>query len=95
MHFPLEFSHQIMRVISSPSRSTTGFLTTIFLAPRAVVVLAKLRVCCPETRVAPATTADDDRIVDHPAALIAAPDTRALDMALFGVICEKQNKFVK
>ena len=38
-------SHQITRVISSPSRSTTGFFTAIFFALSAVVVLAKLRVC--------------------------------------------------
>ena len=62
-------------VISSPSRSTTGFFTAIFLALRAVAVLAKLRVCAFATE----DSADTGRI-DRLASRIAAPVALELTM---------------
>lgn len=75
--------HQITRVISSPSRSTTGFLTAIFLALNAVAVLVKLRVCCcPAPRAAEFATAGDERVVPHAATRKIAPVVLAPDMVL-------------
>lgn len=71
----LPVSHQMTLVISSPSRSTTGFFTAIFLALRAVAVLAKLRVCAFATE----DSADTGRI-DRLASRIAAPVALELTM---------------
>lgn len=71
----LPVSHQMTLVISSPSRSTTGFFTAIFLALRAVAVLAKLRVCAFATE----DSTDTGRI-DRLASRIAAPVALELTM---------------
>lgn len=76
----LLLSHQMIRVISSPSRSTTGFFTAIFLALRAVAVLANPRVWALATRAAVV----DGRTV-RPAIRIMAPVALTLAMVFLSL----------
>lgn len=67
-------SYQMIRVISSPSRSTTAFFTAIFFALSAVAVLVKLRVCVL------ATDQHVDRLAARPATRIIEPVALTLAM---------------